>query len=209
MNVTLVQRTKTATDPERWLDQHGDYLYSFAMSRLREPEAAEEMVQETLLAALQSRNKFAGQCSERTWLVSILKHKIVDHFRKASRQYYIDNIERLPSEREEPFETEGKWRGHWRVSQGMGPIDWGADPAADLERSEFWRVFERCLVELPPRLAQAFTLREIDALSSEEVCEVLNISPNNLWVMLHRARMQLRRSLEIHWFGAKAHGVSL
>ncbi|NUO82409.1 sigma-70 family RNA polymerase sigma factor, partial [candidate division KSB1 bacterium] len=181
---------------------HGDYLYGYAMSRVREPEAAEELVQEALLAALQSRDKFAGKCSERTWLVSILKHKIIDHYRRSSRRANVENIDTLIAEPDESFQTEGEWKGHWK--NGAGPLDWGSDPYADLEKGEFWQVFQSCLADLPPRLAQVFTLREIEAYSSAEVCEILNITESNLWVMLHRARTQLRKGLERRWFEGRA-----
>lgn len=200
--VQQVERKQTQANPALWLEEHGDYLYSYAMSRLREPEAAEEIVQETLLAALQSYHKFAGNCSERTWLVSILKHKVIDHYRRSSRRANVENIDTLMAEPEESFQAEGEWQGHWK--NGAGPLDWGSDPYRELEKSEFWEVFQTCLAELPPRLAKVFTLREIEAYSSNEVCEILNISESNLWVMLHRARTQLRKSLEQRWFEARA-----
>jgi RNA polymerase sigma-70 factor (ECF subfamily) len=198
----LADARSKVTNPDRWVNQHGNYLYGFAMARLRDSEFAKDIIQETLLAALQSRHKFTGRCSERTWLVSILKHKIIDHFRQASRRTFIDSIENLPGEPGELFKTEGNWKRHANVVDDFWPINWSADPVAELEKSEFWKIFERCLSKLPPRQAQAFKLREIDALTSANVCGVLNISANNLWVMLHRVRMQLRHSLEIHWFGA-------
>ncbi len=198
----LTVTSKTRHNPESWLEEHGDYLYSYAMSRLREPETAEEMVQDTLLAALQSLNKFAGNCSERTWLVSILKHKIIDHYRRSSRRANVENIDALVAEPEESFQAEGEWQGHWK--NGAGPLDWGSDPYRELEKNEFWLAFEACLAELPPRLARVFTLREIEAHSSSEVCAILNITESNLWVMLHRARTQLRKSLERRWFEGRA-----
>ncbi len=200
--VQLVERKETRHNPELWLEEHGDYLYGYAMSRLREPEAAEELVQEALLAALQSRNKFAGNCSVRTWLVSILKHKIIDHFRRSSRRANAENIDALVAEPDEAFQAEGEWKGHWK--NGAGPLDWGSDPYSELEKNEFWQVFQSCLAELPQRLARVFTLREVEAHSSAEVCVILNITESNLWVMLHRARAQLRKSLERRWFEGRA-----
>jgi RNA polymerase sigma-70 factor (ECF subfamily) len=100
------------------------------------------------------------------------------------------------------FRKSGEWIDHW--TQEGAPKEWKGDPSQLVEQKEFWEIFTRCLAQLPPRLAKAFTLREIDDLSSEEICEILNISPNNLWVMLHRARALLRRSLEVNWFELQA-----
>lgn len=183
------------SDPSTWVAQHGDYLYRNALLRLGDREAAEEVVQETLLAALQGRGQFSGRAAERTWLVGILKHKVVDHLRRAGRQIPLEDQGLLPCEEEEPFAGEGEWRGHWR-NAALAPADWGETPAALFDQQEFWQVLRGCLAGLPPRLAQAFALREIDQLECAEVCKVLGVSATNLWVMLHRSRMQLRRCLE-------------
>lgn len=186
-----------ASNPETWVDQHGDYLFSYALLRLRNRELAEEIVQETFLAALKSYKNFAQQSSERTWLVGILKHKIVDHFRRNHRERPVADFE-LSVDDDEAFRNSGEWVDHW-TSEGA-PKAWSDDPSQLVEQKEFWEIFNRCLSQLPPRLAEAFALREIDGLDSDEVCEILNITPNNLWVMLHRARALLRRGLETNWF---------
>lgn len=194
------------SDPATWVDQHGDYLYRNALLRIQNEDLAEELVQETFLAALNARSRFSGRSSERTWLVGILKHKIVDHFRKDSREHPIEEIGQLPCEAERPFAEEGQSKGHWRVADGMGPMDWGATPSAILEQKEFWEILNACLSALPSRLAHSFTLREIEGLSSQEVCKVLNITATNLWVMLHRCRMQLRRCIEMKWVTSDIEG---
>jgi len=188
-------------NPETWVDEHGDYLYSYALLRLRQRELAEEMVQETFLAALKSYKNFARQSSERTWLVGILKHKIVDHFRRASRERPVADFE-IYFDDDDAFRKSGEWVDHWTVEGA--PKEWSDDPSQLVEQKEFWKIFNRCLAQLPPRLAEAFTLREIDGLDSDEVCEILGITPNNLWVMLYRARALLRRSLEMNWFALQA-----
>lgn len=192
------QTISETTDPTEWLDLYGDYLYRYAMFRLRNATAAEDIVQETLLSALQSRARYRGQSQEKTWLIGILKHKILDHFRKLGKSREISEADYQSDDDYYPFDTTGKWVGHWVTEQA--PRDWQVDAAAGLEQKEFWEVFNRCVSELPEKTAIAFTLREIDGLSSEEICDVLNLSPNNLWVMLHRARLKLRSLLEIHWF---------
>lgn len=187
-----------AADPGRWLDDHGDYLFKYAVFRLRDDTAAEDAVQETFLAGLKAYEKFEGRGSERTWLVGILKHKIIDHFRKAEREAPIGEGFDEGPDHAEFFERTDEWVGHWNADRA--PSEWHATPAELVERSDFWRVFSDCLSPLPQRTASAFTLREVDGLKSEEICEILSISVNNLWVMLHRARLHLRNCLEINWF---------
>jgi len=185
-------------DPGRWLDDHGDYLFKYAVFRLRDDTAAEDAVQETFLAALKAYGKFEGRGSERTWLVGILKHKIVDHFRRLSREAPIGEEPEEAPEHREFFERMDEWKGHWNTD--YAPSEWHATPAELFERSDFWRVFSDCLSPLPQRTASAFTLREVDGHTSEEICEILSITVNNLWVMLHRGRLHLRNCLEINWF---------
>jgi RNA polymerase sigma-70 factor (ECF subfamily) len=183
-------------DPSVLVEKHGDFLYRFAMFRVRDEFVAEDLVQETLLAALQSLDKFSHKSSERTWLTGILKHKIIDHFRKMNRYVSIDSND--DDSTDENFFRED---GHWQSEQA--PTDWNASPSALVENKEFWEILNQCLASLPPRTAAAFTLREIEGLSSDEVCSVLDISPNNLWVMLHRARTQLRHDMEVKFFNPK------
>lgn len=194
------QTAGTASDPETWVDRYGDYLYRFAITRVRNSSTAEELVQETLIAALQARGRFAGKSSERSWLTGILKHKIIDHFRRLAREQPVEDVEAWTRELEEPFDG----NGHWRVAEGEGPVDWGTNASSALEQKEFFGVLQQCLSKLPARIASVFALREIEEQETEEICKTLNISPTNLWVILHRARVQLRQCLEIHWFGQKA-----
>jgi RNA polymerase sigma-70 factor (ECF subfamily) len=195
MNGERPAEDRKLPNPETWLEDHGNYLFRYALVRLRDREIAEDVVQETFLAALQVRENFEGRSSVRTWLTGILKHKIMDHLRKKSREQPTDNTESLPESPAGLFDD----MGHWRVR----PAKWSTNPAKVFEQKEFWKIFHGCLSELPTRLAQAFMLREMDGLSSQEICNVLNISATNSWVMLYRARMHLRRCLEINWFNAK------
>jgi RNA polymerase sigma-70 factor (TIGR02943 family) len=186
--------TSNRSNPAEWLDQYGDALYRFAMARVHDEPLAEDLVQETLLAGLKARDRFAGNASEKTWLTGILKHKIVDYFRKSSRETVQDVDDAMISHAADSvFDDRGRWRmdvGHW------------SRPDESLEQDQFWRVLADCVEGLPPRLSRLFALREIDGLSSDEICEVLNISTiNNLWVMLSRMRLRLRNCLDAHWFG--------
>ena len=179
-------------DPLRWVEQHGDLLFRYAVSRLKDRDAAENVVQETFVAALEGIDRFAGRSSERTWLMGILKHKIVDRYRRSSRQVGVEDVEALADRAEqEAFDDRGRWRSP--------PAKW-ARPDASVEAAQLWEVLERCMENLSPRLAQAFSLREMDGLATDEICKIMEITATNLGVMMHRARMQLRRCLELGWF---------
>jgi len=180
---------------EKWLEEHGDYLFRFAWSRLRQRDVAEDLVQETFLAALRAQDRFAGASSERTWLVGILKRKIVDHLRRKGREQPVSDIAPSDQWSDTLFDERGNWR--------KKPSKWCPDPSEAFEKQEFWSIFTACLGKLPGRLGHAFTLREVEELDSGEICEVLNISSNNLYVMLHRARLALWQCLEIKWFGTQ------
>ena len=161
-------------------------------------------MQETLLAALKAYEKFEGRGSERTWLVGILKHKITDHFRRQNREAPMGQEQDDGPEHAEFFTRTDGWDNHW--NNYYAPTDWHATPLQIIERKEFWRVLGDCLTPLPQRTASAFTLREVDGLTSEEICELLSISVSNLWVILHRARLHLRNCLERNWFKKEPDG---
>jgi RNA polymerase sigma-70 factor (TIGR02943 family) len=188
----------TVFDPTIWVDRHGDALFRYAMMRLRDESLAEDIVQETLLAAIQSLKSFSGNCSERTWLTSILKHKIIDYFRKNSKQVQLTDEDTDLSGLDKFFEREDEWTNHWNPK--LKPVEWNETPEQVLERTEFRAVLHGCLSKLPVRIANVFTLREMDGLTSEEICEILNLSSSNFWVIMHRARMQLRACIEFKWF---------
>lgn len=184
------------SSPKEWVDLYGDFLFRYAFLRVHNVSVAADLVQETFLGALKSRRSFAGRSSEKTWLVGILRHKILDHYDHTSRAGPADPYDQGMEDSRTLFNEKGQWK-----SDQVGPKEWGADPSTILERKEFWDALLRCLGELPPRQAQVFSLREIDGLSGREVCEKLTISDANLWVILYRVRLQLRRCLEAKWLG--------
>ena len=181
-----------ALDPETWVDQHGDSLFRFAVLRVQDPETASDLVQETFLAALSSRESYTGRSSVRTWLVAILKHKVADRLRKVGRERRLRESEESEDGTERMFDR----RGHWRTP----PLDWGGDPLREYERREFWEVLGRCLSKIPAHLGDAFLECELEGESREAICRDLKITPENLSVRLFRARLLLRRCLEMHWF---------
>jgi RNA polymerase sigma-70 factor (ECF subfamily) len=183
-------------DPERWVEKYGDKLYRYAFNRLRSPQLAEEKVQEAFLAAIQARVDYQSRASERTWLTSILKHKIVDHFRKVNRELCFNGMLCQETSMGHLLHRNGAWMG--------GLSEWSFDPRNALEQKEFLLTFHCCLSELPPRLAKVFILREIEGLGTGEIRNLMAISATNPSVMLHRSRMQLRYCLERRWLCEKA-----
>ncbi len=193
-------RATTPLDPARWVDEHGDCLYRYALLRVRKPELAQDLVQETLLSAMRGLDRFAGQASERSWLCGILKHKICDHFRTLGREMSFTDLEFLKDECAEKFVGAGFW------NHDRGPVEWKPDAEIVMDRAEFWQTLRGCLAKLPERVASVFMLREMDEIESKEICALLAISDSNLWVMLHRARMALRECLETNWFNPQRGG---
>jgi RNA polymerase sigma-70 factor (TIGR02943 family) len=184
-------------DSSQWVDRYGDMLYRFTLLRVKDAEQAEEIVQITFLAALQAKDKFAGQSTEKTWLFGILKHKIMDHFRKIKKNRTFD-LE--PNDDRDPCESEYNGKGHWQAL----PIRWGINPQKATEDKELRRVLSTCMDKLSDKFRRLFVLREIEGMRSEEICSEFNITSSNLWVMLHRARNQLKKCLEVHLFEKKS-----
>jgi len=196
-----VRRSSALSDPEQWVELYGDYLFKYALMRLRDAARAEDAVQETFLAALKGGRTFAGRSAEKSWLVGILKNKICDHFRKASRETSFTDMEFYSDEESDRFASEGVGKGGW--IHELGPQEW-QNAGESLDNEQFWKTYRDCAGKLPATVAAAFNFRELDGIETKEICSLLNISENNLWVMLHRARMALRRCLETNWFGKAA-----
>lgn len=180
-------------DPET-LHQHRSYLVRYAILQLRDPHLAEDAVQETLISAIEGKDKFSAQSSLRTWLTGILKHKIMDILRKRARepQFNVAEGEDESELVDALFNEHGRW-----VEQ---PQDW-ANPEQSMENTHFWEVFEQCNQRMPTNMARAFMMREFMDMATEEICQELAISPTNCWVLLHRARLALRKCLDMNWFG--------
>jgi len=187
-------------DPERWVREHGDVLFGFVAMRVRDRAIAQDLVQETFLAALKAKEGFAGRSSERAWLFGILRNKLTDYYRRQAREVPLTDFESVVPEEKGAFAESGVGKDGW--INGAGPKAWET-PEQVLVSKEFQETLKRCLSRLPDSTAQVFSMREIDGVSSDEICKELGISPNNLWVMLHRARLGLRQCLEVNWFGKK------
>lgn len=183
----------TSTDPQQWVDNYADVLYRYAVSRVGQLHLAEDLVQDTLLAAMQAKRTFRGDSQEQTWLIGILRHKVLDHFRSAQtrRETQLGN--------EEGGNVIDSWfndNGRWKKPPGR----WEPDGQQLLENREFWAVFHDCMTNLPERPRHVFAMKVMEGQESPEICKELKITPTNLWVVLHRARALLRACLEKHWF---------
>lgn len=179
------------SDVENWLHHHADALYRYARLRVRADSVAEDLVQETFLAALRNQDQFEGRANVRTWLTSILRNKIFDHYRARSGDKLVTDAD-LSSDNEHFSET-----NQWRTR----PADWGSAPDATLQSAEFQQTLKECIAKLPSPQREIFCLRELDQQSTENICKMFTITPTNLWTMIHRAKLQLRSCLQRRWFG--------
>lgn len=179
--------------PEAWLDKHGDVLYRYALARTGRRDLAQDLVQDTLLAAWQGQKSFNGGASERTWLVGICRHKIQDHFRQSVRHDVGQTEAPAASSTEGDF---FKPNGTWRDPPGT----WDYEPLRMVEAEGFLQTLQQCMASLPSAQRECFELRELAETPTEEASDTLGVSLNHLYVLLHRARLNLRQCLEKHWF---------
>lgn len=175
----MPQSARDQTQALRWLQEHGDALWRFALSRAPAAEA-EDLIQETLLAAMGSVESFAGRSSEQTWLIGILSHKITDYYRRRARGA-------VPLDDASEMSTDLSDTGMW----GRSPEDWSRQPDAAL-----LDLLRQCRAALPPILADTLELRDLRQIPPDVVCQVLGITPTNLWARLHRARYALRQCID-------------
>lgn len=180
-------------DPVNWLNDFGDYLYGYAMSRVYNSTLAEDLVQDCLLSAWKAKSEFKGKSSVKTWLTSILRRKIIDHYRSASRKKEV-SWEDYPS----PFESGDKEKGQWIESRM--PQRWGDSPISRIESDEFSAILQKCLSDLPIKWRSAISLKIFEEMTTNELCKELDVTTSNLWVLIHRAKLRLRECLEINWF---------
>ena len=184
--------TQAAAD----IEKHRDYLYRYALLQVRDASRADDVVQETLLAAMEGGGNFAGRSSLKTWLTGILKHKIIDLFRRQSKEAPLPDAPGGEEDREFADEFFDQARtDHWHAF----PSTW-QDPEHCFEQKRFWEAFERCNTRLPDQTARVFVMRELMGMETGDICKELGISATNCWVILHRARLNLRECLEASWF---------
>lgn len=180
-------------DPEAWLEEHGDYLYGFALQKLKNPFLAEDMVQETLVSAVTARERYQATASVRTWLTTILRNKIVDHWRIQGREATATDL-MIGMDEDASVDDFFDHAGRWAEMPNAYP-----DPDAALESKQFWQVFEHCVSRLKPQQAEVFLAREVHGMANDEISQSYSISLSNVFVLMHRARVALGKCLEIHW----------
>jgi RNA polymerase sigma-70 factor (TIGR02943 family) len=190
----------TPLNPDSWLKSYGDYLFSYCMMRINHRETAEDLVQETLISAFRARESFKGESTEATWLIAILKNKIIDHYRKKDvlkdAKDYLESTDNDFSKNF--FDPEN---GHWL--REASPQAWAVSADTDVERSEFTEVLRDCVHKMPAKLVPVFIAKFFDDEDSDTICKVHNISSSNYWVIIHRAKVLIRACLEKNWFLTK------
>ncbi len=187
-----MQTRKHTIDPEKWVDEYGDYLYKYAMMRLGDPVTASDVVQETFLAGIKGLDRYDGRVDAKYWLRGILRNKVVDHIRKSSREAPLKQDEGGEELMDSlMFKITGV--------PGTNPDPWAFNPYKAFENSEFWEVLEGCLAKLGGTMRRAFSLKMLEDMPTEEICETLNLTRNSFWVTMHRARQQLKSCLERNW----------
>lgn len=184
------------SDVVDWVDRYGDDLFRFALAKTGDRSLAEDLVQDTFLSVVKSNKSFRRESSVSTWLFAILKHKVIDHYRRNGRRTRIASSQ--------PLDDSGLENPPPPSTAGVPSRHWGGDPAKICESREFWGAFDTCVEKLPNKLAEVFILREINQRSPQEIRELLGISATNLSMRLHRCRLAMRDCLSKNWFQDKA-----
>ncbi|MFC3561117.1 sigma-70 family RNA polymerase sigma factor [Pedobacter jamesrossensis] len=185
----------TTCNPRNWVKNYADYLYNYAITRINEDELARDLVQETFLAALEKIEKFEGRSNERTWLTAILKNKIIDVYRKKSSALLKQGIIETENDNTQDFFNPDD--GHWNDKHR--PQAFGIEDFDILGKKEFNQILQRCLSKLPSLWLSVFTMKHLDDESAETICTALKISSSNFWVIIHRAKVNLRSCLQKNW----------
>ena len=185
-----MQDNLSTFNPDKWVEKYADALYAYTMVRVNDVQQAEDIVQNTFLSAWKARETYKGQASEKNWLYAILKNKIVDHFRKQSSSRIT-----LATGEEEIYFEDGHWTGE------TAPKEWDVPLEQPVETKEFYYILDKCKQKLKDIQQSVFVMKYMEDIDSEEICKVLNITTSNYWVLIHRAKLHLRKCLEKNWIG--------
>lgn len=191
MNPLKKYMTSHSLHPDTWVDQYADYLFNYAVIRVSDAEIAKDIVQETFLAGLKSAKNFKGEAAERTWLISILKRKVIDHYRKI-------NSNKGKAEVRMTYNSNVDSDGDWLEEQVADPYSILENDG--IENEELGVAIHDCISKLPKKQGQVFKMKTIQGISTEDICNELEINPSNLWVMIHRSRTALMDCLNQNWF---------
>jgi RNA polymerase sigma-70 factor (ECF subfamily) len=186
-----MQENLLAFNPDQWVNKYADALYAYTVVRVTDVQQAEDIVQNTFLSAWKARDTYKGQASEKNWLYAILKNKIIDHFRKQSGRRIT-----LATGEEELYFDEG---GHWM--EESKPREWGINMEQPVEAKEFYSILEQCKQKLKDIQQKVFVMKYMEDIDADEICKYLGITPSNYWVLIHRAKLHLRKCLEKNWVG--------
>ncbi|AUP80299.1 sigma-70 family RNA polymerase sigma factor [Flavivirga eckloniae] len=178
-------------NPNQWIDLYSDYLFNYTITRVSDREIAQDLVQDTFFAGLKSMKNFKGEASERTWLISILKRKIIDHYRKI-------NSNKGKAEVRISYNDDSETEGDWLEERVADPFDKTAEDT--MQNSELGDAIHNCLGKLPAKQANVFKMKTIHGFETEVICNELNITASNLWVIIHRARTAMADCLKENWF---------
>ena len=178
-------------NPNIWVDQYADYLFNYAVTRVSDAEIAKDLVQETFFAGLKSAKNYKGDAAERTWLIAILKRKVIDHYRKI-------NSKKGKAEVRMNYSANSDSEGDWLEEQVADPFSAINNNA--LENEELGEAIQLCISKLPKKQSKVFVMKTVQGIDTEEICNALGINPSNLWVMIHRARTALMDCLNKNWF---------
>jgi RNA polymerase sigma-70 factor (ECF subfamily) len=177
-------------DPHKWVDKYSDYLFNYTIVRVNDREVAHDLISETFLAGLKSMKNFKGEATERTWLISILKRKIIDYYRKINSRKGRAEIKINYSDES----NEGDWL------EEMAPDRFDKTAEDNMENEELGLAILNCMENLTEKQARIFKMKTIEGFETEAICNEFNITPSNLWVIIHRARTTLAGCLEKNWF---------
>ncbi|WP_053991706.1 sigma-70 family RNA polymerase sigma factor [Mangrovimonas sp. TPBH4] len=181
---------KHQLDPTKWVALYSDYLFNYTITRVNDREIAKDLVQEAFFSALKSMKNFKGEASERTWLISILKRKIIDYYRKSNSKKGQAEVRISYSSATD--------KGDWLAERVADPYDKTAEDK--LENKELGDAIHECMSKLPEKQALVFRMKTIEGMDTETICNELKITPSNLWVIIHRARTAMAECLEQNWF---------
>ena len=191
MASTSIKMAENNLNPDSWVDKYADYLFNYAVARVSDAEIAKDLVQETFLAGLKSAKNFQGAAAERTWLIAILKRKVIDYYRKI-------NSKKGKAEVRITYSNQSDSAGDWLEENVADPFSTLEND--EIENEELGLAIQECISKLPKKQSAVFVMKTIRGLSTEDICNELGINPSNLWVMVHRARTSLMGCLNENWF---------